>query len=1131
MTRVQTLRRALFRSMLVSTKIIVDHWSPLMRSPTRYMVVATVLLGACALHEPQSASHTAPPPRHRPDSPGERAAFDQARRLPAGAVAVDPDWYARAEARAARMPSFSTQAGRMVTGEKTAPRWEWLGPSNVGGRTRTLVFDPRNPARMLSGGVSGGVFETTNAGASWQPLSDDAANVNIGALVIDPVEPDTLYAGTGELYRNNERPFAAMWGQGILRSVDGGRHFQPLLATTNDNFRYVSDLLISESDHRRLYAATNTGIWRSDDGGISFTQILKPTDGSGSLLYEGCTDLQLIPGSETLLASCASRSEDDRYWLPGTVVPPTCGGPCPATVFRTDDARGTPNWQAVLTETGMGRTSLALAPSNPNILYALAATTLPGPDRNSDGRGDYDNGLHALFRSDDGGRTWQARLRNNSADVLSTYLLSYADGFEAARCNFGSFDAYSAGWYNQAIAVNPLDPDIVWVGGMEVYRSNDGGRSFGKASYWWLEPGTNLSGAIHADQHLLKFHPNYAQGTRILYSANDGGVAYTDNDAGPVRTGPTAACGPGNGVVRWTTIEEGLGTAQFYTGAVSASASLWLGGAQDNGTLLQSVFSSGNQFTEIFGGDGASVAIDPRNDNVLYVSYQNVNIHRSINGGSAFTRATSGINDDTVFIMPFVIDPSAPDRLFAGGTRLWRTNDQGRNWTAASAALGAAFTDRISAIGQSPTNPNRILLGNQRAIFRSSNATSSNSATAFASTAPRSGWVSSLSFDPVDANVAYATYSTFGGAHVWRSDDAGATWTAIDGSGDGALPDIPVHHLVVDPNQRQRLYIGTDIGVFVSLDGGAHWARENGGFANVIVERLAIATNPPGGVPQLYAFTYGRGAWRAPLSDFDGIASYQIGADLSGAFFDSAQDGHGWFIEATNIGGVPGVVATWYTYLNGEQVWLVGAGTVTGDSARVPLSITRGAGFPPNFAAAPVAVEPWGEVLLRFSSRDQGSATWTTTRQGFTNGSMPLSRLTGIGGNTVGTNLSACHSGTWYQPSQNGHGLQAQVIGSGNQQQLVAIWFTYLNGQQVWLLGAGPVQGNQATLPMTITRGGQFPPNFNAANVVREPWGSLTFRVVDSQTARMEWQSGVAGFSSGGLDLVRLTTLLGNACP
>jgi len=227
-----------------------------------------------------------------------------------------------------------------------------------------------------------------------------------------------------------------------------------------------------------------------------------------------------------------------------------------------------------------------------------------------------------------------------------------------------------------------------------------------------------------------------------------------------------------------------------------------------------------------------------------------------------------------------------------------------------------------------------------------------------------------------------------------------------------------------------------------------------------------------------------------------------------------------------------GGVATWYTYLEGEQVWLVGAAPVAGDSARVPLSITRGGGFPPNFAPSSVVVEPWGEVVLLFGSRDQGTATWTSTRPEFGNGSMPLRRLTSIGSANPGTgNLSSCHSGTWYQPLQNGHGLQTQIIGPPGQQQLVAIWFTYLDGHQVWLLGAGPVTGDQATLPMTLTEGARFPPNFNPASVVRQPWGTLNFRIVDNQTARMQWQSSAAGFSNGELALQRLTTLLDHDCP
>jgi photosystem II stability/assembly factor-like uncharacterized protein len=148
-------------------------------------------------------------------------------------------------------------------------------------------------------------------------------------------------------------------------------------------------------------------------------------------------------------------------------------------------------------------------------------------------------------------------------------------------------------------------------------------------------------------------------------------------------------------------------------------------------------------------------------------------------------------------------------------------------------------------------------------IHRNDAALAANASTAWPGVQPRVGFVSWVTFDPVNEMVAYATYSTFGGAHVFKSTDAGATWASIDGAGDTGIPDIPVHSIVVDGADSQRLYIGTDIGVFVSMDGGGTWARENTGFANVITESLAIGSDGSNNV--LFAFTHGRSAWRVTL--------------------------------------------------------------------------------------------------------------------------------------------------------------------------------------------------------------------------------------------------------------------------
>ncbi|MBL8272813.1 MAG: hypothetical protein JNJ74_03320, partial [Xanthomonadales bacterium] len=180
-------------------------------------------IAACGRVEPVDA-----PPRNtrdkieRADAPAEWARFHRERRVPVGASEIPVDAWQRAAAASAKLPLYSTrQRGLVARGthdKAAAPRWEFLGPTNVAGRARAFAFDPRNADRLYLAGVSGGLWVSNDAGANWAPLSDAAAYLNIGALAIDPVEPDTIYLGTGELYRYSAQPYASMWGQGILRS-------------------------------------------------------------------------------------------------------------------------------------------------------------------------------------------------------------------------------------------------------------------------------------------------------------------------------------------------------------------------------------------------------------------------------------------------------------------------------------------------------------------------------------------------------------------------------------------------------------------------------------------------------------------------------------------------------------------------------------------------------------------------------------------------------------------------------------------------------------------------------------------------------------------------------------------------
>ncbi len=813
----------------------------------RNLVIGAVLaLAALAASGAPPPERDAPRRPHRFDSPAEAQDFYRSKRAPVGQAAVPVERYFAALDRMRVMPQRSTlrneslpsraemaEIGLSYADEaKALGAWTSLGPGNVGGRTRALVIDPVDPSTMYAAGVAGGVWKTTDAGASWRALDDLMPNLAVAALALDPANRSVLYAGTGEGFFNGD----SVRGAGIFRSTDAGASWSRLDGTGKGDFFYVNDLAVSPRDSQRLYAATRTGVWRSFNAGASWSRVLDPK------VNGGCLDLALRTdgGAEALLAACGTLQKTAAVWL----------NP------NADQGGG---WKKVLSEPGMGRTTLAIAPSRQDVVYALAASNVGGPG------GSYQNGLHGVFRSADGGATWTAQVRNSSPERLNTLLLSNPVYGFAESC-FGDPNAfYNQGWYDNVIAVDPVNPDRVWAGGVDLFRSDDAGASWGLASYWWGE--ASSSSFVHADQHTLVFHPRYdGAAVKTLYAGNDGGIFRTTDALAPTVKSPSGVCDPKEGKVPWERLNNGYTVTQFYTGTAYPDGTRYLGGTQDNGTIRGGQ-GNANAWETIYGGDGGSVAVDPRNTNVLYVTYIRLSIAKSTNGGGTFREATSGIqepSDNFLFISPFAMDPSDPDRLWAGGYSLWRTDNAAGFWQKASAKL-TGKQPSVSAIAVSPADSNRVLAGTREGLIAGTTAASAaGGSTKWKSAKPRTGWVSSLAFDPQNGNVAYATYSTFGGKHVWKTVDGGKSWKGLDGTGAGRLPDIPVHSLAVDPADSRRLYLGTDLGIFVSADGGATWEVENSGFANVVTESLSIVPGPEG-TRTLFAFTHGRGAWKVTL--------------------------------------------------------------------------------------------------------------------------------------------------------------------------------------------------------------------------------------------------------------------------
>jgi hypothetical protein len=586
------------------------------------------------------------------------------------------------------------------------------------------------------------------------------------------------------------------------------------------------------------------------------------------------------------------------------------------------------------------------------VIYALSASLRPG---------NFQDGLHKLFWSTDGGLTWSTIYGSQNPVDLEDLLLTNPIFAAAATCP-GPPDTnvfLNQGWYDNVIAVDPTDPGTLWVGGIDLFRSTDAGLTWGLASYWWAP---SAASHVHADQHAIVFHPDYDGTTNTtMYVGNDGGIFVTADATAaaaygtPAQRGLDATCDPANSSLVFTNLNNGYGVTQFYYGAVYPSNDTYFGGTQDNGTVLGTDALGPNAWLEINGGDGGAVAVDRTNTNILYSENTDLSVQKCTLGAACtsadWASAITGISDTGfIFIAPFVMDPTNSQRLWAGGFSLWRTSNGATTWVKASTNIGSSTNPiSISAIGIARSNPNAVLAGAANGnIYSTTKGLTATGSTLWTLAQPPStqgAYVSSVAFDPSDPTIAYATYSTFGVTHVWKSLDGGATWTPLDGTG-STIPDIPVHSVVVDPTDTQRLYVGTDLGVLVSPDGGDNWYVENTGFANVITEQL-VANGP-----HLYAFTHGRGIFRVGLSSAAQTVSVEIASDSS-----TVSEGAGTapipLTVRTSDGLVTAapVVVSYLTkdgtakagsdYAQGSPSFTIPAGTADGDTANIPITILQ----------------------------------------------------------------------------------------------------------------------------------------------------------------------------------------------
>jgi photosystem II stability/assembly factor-like uncharacterized protein len=658
------------------------------------------------------------------------------------------------------------------------------------GRLNSIVVDPNNASRIFLATAAGGVWRTTDGGTTWIPLSKSLGTLATGALAMDPNNSNTLYLGLGDSFDGT--------GIGLIKTTDGGDTWSAPVYLGSSTM--TPALIVAPTNSNIVLAGTNAGLFRSTDAGATWATVSIATGQSfapyiWSIAWTGGQSFAL-----TLEANHAATTgtTDGQAW------------------YSSDNGATWTRSTGFTKTAGIGRATVASAPSSRSTLYAMAA--IPNSTATAD--------LADFFKSTNGGQTWTA---------LGVTSKKYTN---VKTSSVGSI-LNAQGWYNQLVVVHPTNPSIAYFGGaLLLAKTADGGSTYTVMTDWLAQSGLPY---VHAD-----FHAGSFTSTGAFYVGTDGGL-FKSTDAGTT----------------WSSaLNAGLVTHLAYSvGSSLASTPAVIGGLQDNGTRLRS--GSTSTFNQVIGGDGFGSDINRANASLMLGSLYYARIQKSTNGGSTWTQSCSGITECGASTAPFYtkIVPWAGDTT--GNTLYTFSNAKGyksTNYAGTWTALGVtglpttSFNIRNFGVAQS----NQSVLGivaNSGRVFLSNNAGSSWTQ---AAAPPNNGLsMSYISFDQTNPNVVYVASVAPDGTknHLWRSADFGASWTTIDG---GGFPfGVPVNTIRTDPGDNTVLYAGTHLGVYRSTDSGATWTRWGNGMPLVSVSDIYIS---PDSV-LVRAATYGRGFW------------------------------------------------------------------------------------------------------------------------------------------------------------------------------------------------------------------------------------------------------------------------------
>ena len=750
-----------------------------------------------------------------------------------------------------------------VPGQDADSPWYTIGPNNEAGRSRAALFDLADTVdynRVIAGGVSGGLWENTditNSSNPWTRVTGVPGNLAVSIIIQDPTDTNVMYVGTGESYTTGD-----VTGNGIYKSTNGGNNWIKVFpnsstttSTTNggqvdvEGYFYINDLAIWDHDNNpatqeHIYAALGEsfhskmnqtfkdlaiyGLYRSTDGGITWSPI-SVNHPDNAFVEEHFNDIDV-------------QKVSNRLWLSTTRSNYNLNGG--NFYFAEPDGtssitRVNPTWTT--TPTNIRRTEIAPSATNTDTHYIIASV----------------NNEANLYKTTD-----------NFASITSlNEPQDDEDGMSPTDFTRGQ------SFYDLEIEVDPTDDDIVYAGGINWHRSNDGGTTWEQITKWnnspsWFPNVTNIS-VSHADQHGLYFRPNAPDEAVIV---NDGGVAYTTSLAQATNT------------ATFSDREDNFVTTQFYRVAQTpddfAGDDLILGGTQDNGTYqLSNPNQSLTAATSIQGGDGAATFFDQEGGDYSISNYIYNNSITRIDYDAAGNRDIgnwwgTNLSDDLSipdnegsFINPAALD-SYNDVYFsnAGNDVRVITDLDGTPSTFKINNVNTG-SDYVTAleVSRHTTNTTILFVGLRSGELKKiTNASVDGGAIITPNIHNQVGSISDIHIGETEDDI-YLTYYNYGiNGNVMYSSDGGANWSNKEGN----LPDIPVFSILHNPYEEDEVIVGTELGVWKTdnfTNASPNWTVAEEGMSDVAVHDM-VFRGPSAANNRVVAATYGRGIYVGSFS-------------------------------------------------------------------------------------------------------------------------------------------------------------------------------------------------------------------------------------------------------------------------